>query len=447
MQEWEKAMTRIEFSVCLLCVLGIIGLLGSPQPLPAQPVVPAGDEFVVNSFTFGRQWRHDVSMTPDGSFVVMWTDGSNEPGLTGQDGSFSGVRGQRFDATGGRIGSEFQVNITTFGSQQFPLVGHDAAGNLLAVWSGIMGRRYDASFVPIGGEFLIAPGLSMDRLDVAVQPNGDFVIAHGGPPFGDVMGLRFQPDGMPIGAEFEVTTSTNNTQAFPSVAVDNDGDFVVVWESDDIQFLHYNVKAQRFDSEGTMIGQEFQVNTFSTFRQWHSDVDMDSEGNFVVVWHSQKSTPPDDSSLSAIQAQRYASDGSPIGGEFQVNTTTQALEDFPQVSVEEDGSFMVVWETSKTPGDVDGWNAIAAQQFDTDGNKVGSEFLVNSYTPLTQDQPKIAGDGMGRFVVVWSDSGIAGYNLAEQDGSLNGVFGQRFENPIFADGFESGDTTVWSSTQ
>ena len=210
----------------------VIGLLASPQLLPSQPVVPAGDEFVVNSFTFGRQLRHDVSMTPDGSFVVMWTDGSAELGLTGQDGSESGVRGQRFDATGGPIASEFQVNITTLGSQSAPRVRHDAAGNLLAVWrdpSGLVGRRYDASFVPVGGELGLVSG-PVGTPDLGFQPSGDFVVVYN--DFsgydGNIQGQRFQPDGTPISTEFQVNTSTQYTQQQPSIAVDSDGEFVVV---------------------------------------------------------------------------------------------------------------------------------------------------------------------------------------------------------------------------
>jgi hypothetical protein len=284
--------------------------------------------------------------------------------------------------------------------------------------------------------------------DLGFQPSGDFVVVYNDYSGYDgyIQGQRFQPDGTPIGAEFQVNTDTQYTQQQPSIAVNSVGEFVVVWSSDNAFLRFYNIKAQRFDGEGVKIGQEFEVNTHTTFSQRWPVVDTDAQGNFVVVWYSQKSTPPDDLGYHAIQAQRFASDGSPIGGEFQVNSTTQALEDYPQLSVDEDGSFMVVWQTSKSPGDdVDGWGAIAAQQFDIDGNRVGSEFLVNTYTPLIQDQPRIAGDGMGRFVVVWSDSGTPGYNLAEQDGSFNGVFGQRFENPIFADGFESGDVSAWSA--
>jgi hypothetical protein len=434
----------------LVAGLARVALVGAQT----NQVVPAGEEFVANTFTFGRQTLPDVSMATDGSFIVVWQDGTTEPGLDGQDGSDGGIRGQRFDSAGGRIGAEFQVNINTLGSQQVPKIRHDAVGNVLIVWQDAaatgqptVGRSFDPFLVPNGGEVELVPG-PFRISDLQFQPNGDFIVASGGGSEGsNLTGQRFQLDGTPEGAEFQINTATYNTQKDPSIAVDGDGEFVVVWASDDVQFLAYNVKAQRFDAQGSKIGQEFQVNTYSTFRQWFPDVAMDSQGDFVVAWNSQKANPPDDLSPSAIQAQRFASDGSPVGVEFQVNSTTQTVEDLPQVAMRDDGSFIIAWETGKTPGDdVDNWGAIAGQQFDSDGNRVGTEFLVNTYTPLIQDQPRITSDGGDRFVVVWSDSGIAGYSLAEQDGSLNGVFGQRFENPIFADGFESGDTSSWSAT-
>ena len=52
------------------------------------------------------------------------------------------------------------------------------------------------------------------------------------------------------------------------------------------------------------------------------------------------------------------------------------------------------------------------------GLPVGLEFPVNSYTTSTQFAPSVAVDGAGSFVVVWNSGG--------QDGSGNGVFGQRF---------------------
>ena len=61
-----------------------------------------GAEFSVNTFTTSYQEQARVSGAPDGRFVVVWESAA-------QDGSSYGVFGQRYDATGARAGAEFQV--------------------------------------------------------------------------------------------------------------------------------------------------------------------------------------------------------------------------------------------------------------------------------------------------------------------------------------------------
>ncbi len=76
----------------------------------------------------------------------------------------------------------------------------------------------------------------------------------------------------------------------------------------------------------------------------------DSDGDFVIVWQSNGSPGPDSSSLS-VQGQRYASDGSTLGGQFQINTYTTAGQVDAVVAADPDGDFVVVWESSGSPGD------------------------------------------------------------------------------------------------
>ena len=64
------------------------------------------------------------------------------------------------------------------------------------------------------------------------------------------------------------------------------------------------------------LGAEFQVNTYTSYSQWFPSVGMDAAGGFVVVWQSDRSSGTDTSSLS-IQAQRYASDATPLASEFR----------------------------------------------------------------------------------------------------------------------------------
>src|SRR5262245_32674681 len=52
------------------------------------------------------------------------------------------------------------------------------------------------------------------------------------------------------------------------------------------------------------------------------------------------------------------------------------------------------------------------------GAPLGPEFRVNTYTTGNQREESVAADASGNFVVVWRSEG--------QDGSLFGVFGQRY---------------------
>lgn len=60
--------------------------------------------------------------------------------------------------------------------------------------------------------------------------------------------------------------------------------------------------------------------------------------------------------------------------------------------------------------------------------------MVNTYTTGYAAEPDVAANKPGDFVLVWSN--------AEDDG----ISGQRFRSWLFIDGFESGNTTVWTTT-
>src|SRR3972149_5801250 len=118
---------------------------------------PVGAEFQVNTFTTGVQEGATAAQAANGSFVVAWTSGR---GNANQDGSYTGGFGQRFGASGGPQGGEFQVNSYTTGAQASRRVACGANGAFGVVWSsagqdgsidGVFGQRFDASRVPPGG--------------------------------------------------------------------------------------------------------------------------------------------------------------------------------------------------------------------------------------------------------------------------------------------------------
>jgi hypothetical protein len=128
----------------LLCLLLLSSGLAWPQP------TPNGDDFVVNAYTRGEQWYPKVASSGAGAFVVFW-----ETYL--QDGDHHGIFGQLFDSSGGRVGAESLVSVSTLGSQDQADVGMDDSGGFVVVWydtsKGVLGRRFDTTGAPITGEF------------------------------------------------------------------------------------------------------------------------------------------------------------------------------------------------------------------------------------------------------------------------------------------------------
>ncbi|MEM7483510.1 MAG: hypothetical protein AAF481_20310, partial [Acidobacteriota bacterium] len=131
------------------------------------------------------------------------------------------------------------------------------------------------------------------------------------------------------------------------------------------------------------VGGEFQVNSFTTFNQLFPAVAVEAGGNFVVVWQSEAQ----DGSDTSIHGQRYASDGSRLGGEFQVNSYTTSRQSLPAVAVEAGGDFVVVWESNLQDGSV---YSVQGQRYASDGSRLGGEFQVNSYTTSAQARPAVA---------------------------------------------------------
>jgi hypothetical protein len=118
----------------------------------------------------------------------------------------------------------------------------------------------------------------------------------------------------------------------------------------------------------------------------------------------------------------------PVGSEFQVNTSAGAQASTRGrhvVAADASGHFVVVWNSRFQDGSGYG---IFGQRFDNEGVPEGSEFRVNSYTMRTQWRPSVASDASGNFVVVWQSN--------DQDGSLDGIFGQRYDSEGVAQGDE-----------
>ncbi len=222
---------------------------------------------------------------------------------------------------------------------------------------------------------------------------------------------------LPAGAQFQVNTYTTEGQVAPSVSIDGNGSFVVVWTSigsfgSDTDA--FSIQGQRYSTSGASLGAEFQVNTYTTSVQGNASVATESDGDFVVVWESRGSSGTDTGGNYSIQGQRYASSGFALGAQFQVNTNTTNNQERPVVGVDADGDFVVVWDSVYLAD-------VLGQRYASSGSPLGVEFQLGTYTASFQYGPSVATRPDGDFVVVWQSYGSSG-----TDTSPLSVQGQRY---------------------
>lgn len=265
---------------------------------------------------------------------------------------------------------DFQINENTDDSNQTrPFIASDGKTNFVAVWQD---RR-----------------------------NGNW----------DIYGQLYDANGIAQGYNFKVTDDVNDRdQLSPAIAMDDGGNFVVVWRDDG----DHSFYGQRYSNNATQIGDNFKISEMPVpSYENHPAIGMGKDGSFVVAWHDN---------YERLYCQRYDTHGVKLGSNSLVDGAGRN-QFYPAIAIDENGYFILVWGDRRSIyGDTD----VYLQRFDLDGIKVGSSIKVNEASRFYQSDPRIDIDTHGNFVVAWEDA------RNEYDRSAD-IYGQRFNsgcNPI-----------------
>jgi len=399
-------------------------LLAASSLLEAQRY-PQGPEFQVNVFQQSFQGSASVASDAAGNFVVAWVG----PYI---DGDYFAIGARRFDKLGKPLGGDFQVNTYTTGSQAFPQVAMTPTGEFVVVWTdygrdgsseGLTGQLFDGAGASVGGEFAVNVFTTsrQGRHSVAMGSSGDFVVVwdsytQDGDQDG-IFGRHFDSSGAPLSGEFQVNTFTTGRQYSPFVAADGAGRFVVVWSSFNGIYgggALFGTYGKVIGSDGLDLTGDFPIGAGPAQTRTRPVVAADPTKAFVVAWSGGS-----DGSGPAILARRFDKFGQPLTGQLQVNTYTVGNQLNPSIVADPAGGFTVIWENGLQDGSGSG---IFGRNLDSSGSPVGSEFQVNTYTYQNQRYAALDIDAEGDFIVVWEDDTL--------DGSLRGVFGRLFFGPV-----------------
>ncbi|MDD1475097.1 hypothetical protein MEO41_28075, partial [Dolichospermum sp. ST_sed4] len=140
---------------------------------------------------------------------------------------------------------------------------------------------------------------------------------------------------------------------------------------------------------------------------------MDSGGNFVIAWEDQRNSYYRD-----IYFQRYSSSGTVQGINTKANDD---LGDFgqqnPKIAMDFVGNFIIVWMDSRSGGNPD----IYYQRYNSGGIAQGINTEANDTGSSSHYRPTIASDALGNFVIAWEDTRNGNWDIYFQRYNSNGV--------------------------
>jgi SdrD B-like domain len=343
-------------------------------------------EFIVSPNQFSTSPPAQVAVAEDdtGDFVVVWTQ---QDQVAGADFPIYDVYARLYNPDGVAQGDPILV-----------------ADNINDLSYSFSGPSVDVA-MDVDGDFVVVYDTGPTRGGFSFGGSDVFAVVFDTTAAGTGASRTLSATaGAPI--SFRSLDGKGFSYEQPSVTLDNDGNFAVSFTLfDDYGGGSQSpptLLVRRFDSEGNFLRQD-QVDTPATTINGFvsSSITSDGAGNLVVAWNGDDLA---DYGGSAIFASRVAQGGDP-GAPLLVSKNSSSDSE-PAVGIGRNGGdFVVTWNQVVFNPDESSTPFILARRFDTTAGDFTAEFTVNS-EPITQpdaaNAPEVAVDGQGDFVIVWT---------------------------------------------
>ena len=392
-------------------------------------ILNLGPEGQVNTYTTDQQRASQMTVLSDGSYVIVW-ESYGQDDTNPYSGSPYGIYAQRFSAAGVKLGAETLVNHDVVSTQSMPHVTALTGGGYVVVWDtkygldgssfGIDMQAYSNNGVKIGVETRVNTTTANDQIipSISALADGSFVVCWESKvqDYTDTYGVylqHFNAAGAPIGGELRANTTVIGNQTEGVIAGLNDNGWVVAWTSEDQDGSGTGIYAQRYSSNGAKSGTEFRVNTTTTYNQSEAAIAVLADGTYIITWSNETVAGTTD-----IYMQRFNT--APLtfhnyGAETLVNTTTDHTQGNASIAALSDGGYVIAWESYGQDNPADAWTGgVYLQRYDALGHALGNETLVNTTTAASQAEPSVVATSGGGFRISWTS--------IDQDGSMAGVF-------------------------
>ena len=310
---------------------------------------------------------------------------------------------------------EVKIDLFAAGSMagSSPRIAVDPSGNIMAVWvqsDGTFQNIYANRYVVGSGwgiaTLLEASEMPADSPQIVADSNGNFIAVWrqawklvNGDRYGIYANRYVAGTGWGTATTVYVDTTRGDVTANgdPKIAVDLNGNAVVVWSVYDWSWNHTSVRANRYVA-GTGWSGVTNLSTESVQSAYSPNVALDSNGNAIAVWSQDTDA---NNPVKGIRADRYTV-GTGWGTPAPIEPTTIAVTrtgSAPQIAFDANGNAIAVWYQYGKPG-------IYANRYVAGAGWGAAETIVDPSISNYIDQGvQLAIDKNGNAIAVWNQEG------------------------------------------
>lgn len=268
---------------------------------------------------------------------------------------------------------------------------------------------------------LTTTGLQADPSNARLT-NGNVVIvwdSASGDSNGDaVMGRLFNPVTNVMGREFRLNTTLENTQADPVVTALSNGRFVAAWVSMDTgDGSGYCIRARVFEADGTAVGNDFIVNSSTPDNQVEPSITALADGRFAIAFSATGGGGDGDS--DTVRVRLFDGNGAALGADTIPITTIAGPQGQPALATLSDGRMVMIYGSAPVESPTADFD-VRGVLMDANGNRIGADFAVATTTTEAQGFSNVISLSNGGFFASWYSNDFDG-------GSGSSVRGRFFD--------------------
>jgi hypothetical protein len=338
----------------------------------------------------------------DGGQIIAWEDGR---------AGFSGVFVQKVDDRGNKLwsGDGIQVNdCPGHGNQSNARLIDDGSGGAIIVWqeycrgnSDIFAQRFGVRGERLWGEkgvIVCAAEAGQFAPELANDGAGGAIITWHDYRSGsgeDIYVQRLSGLGEPLWPKDGViVSSAPGTQWYPQIVSDGTGGAVITWSDGRVSSADNNIYAQRLDAAGKMLWPKDGLPVCEAAQNQEKPVMIASPQGVIIAWNDSRNGNID------IYAQKINWSGSVLWDKDGSPVTLAPYNQTnPRLASDGAGGAVAVWTDNQQEE-----SAIYAQKIGADGRMSWVENgRLLARAPAKQENPEIIKMRTADWLVVWED--------------------------------------------